>query len=609
MSGLRANQAALSLVSSNVANVETPGYVRKTVNQVQTTTGTGSAGVSVVGVNRELDVYVQKQVLTETSGASYASTLSAALQRLQGIYGDPSSNTTLESAFNTLTAALQALSTSSDSPAARSTAVNAAQSLAQMLNSTSAGIQSLRSDAESSIKSSVDAANNAMQQIATINNQLLGTTGDDAAAASLLDQRDQYITQLSQLMDIRVLTNDRNQVTVFTNSGVQLVGSEAAKITFDAQGTVTPNTAWNSDPSKSTLGTLTLTFPHGGDIDLISTNSIRSGSIAANLQLRDQTLVQAQAQIDQLAGAMASALSDKTTAGTKDAGPPVNFSLDLTGLQNGNNVKFTYTDSSNKTHNITLVQVDDPSVLPLKNSATNDPNDEVYGVDFSQGMGSALTQLSALFGGTGLQFSNPSGNTLQVGGDAGGAAVVSSASSTITMTDLTSGNPQLPLFVDNGVPYTGAITGTGSQQTGLAARISVNNLLLADPSRMIVYGSGTQSGDTTRSDFILSQLTQGSYYVSPQTGIGSSATPFKGTLLGFVQQFTTSQGQAASAAQQLADGQNVVLSTLQNKLNSTSGVNIDEEMAHLLSLQNAYSANARVMSTVKDMFDSLLQSM
>jgi flagellar hook-associated protein 1 len=51
----------------------------------------------------------------------------------------------------------------------------------------------------------------------------------------------------------------------------------------------------------------------------------------------------------------------------------------------------------------------------------------------------------------------------------------------------------------------------------------------------------------------------------------------------------------------------VVLSTLQQKFNSQSGVNIDEEMAHLLSLQNAYAANARVMSTVKQMFDSLMQ--
>ena len=44
-------------------------------------------------------------------------------------------------------------------------------------------------------------------------------------------------------------------------------------------------------------------------------------------------------------------------------------------------------------------------------------------------------------------------------------------------------------------------------------------------------------------------------------------------------------------------------------MNSTSGVNIDEEMAHLLALQNAYSANARVMSTVKDMYTALLQAM
>ena len=66
-------------------------------------------------------------------------------------------------------------------------------------------------------------------------------------------------------------------------------------------------------------------------------------------------------------------------------------------------------------------------------------------------------------------------------------------------------------------------------------------------------------------------------------------------------------GQAADTAKQIADGQDVVLSTLQQKFSSKSGVNIDEEMAQLLSLQNAYASNARVMSTVKQMFDALLQ--
>ena len=67
------------------------------------------------------------------------------------------------------------------------------------------------------------------------------------------------------------------------------------------------------------------------------------------------------------------------------------------------------------------------------------------------------------------------------------------------------------------------------------------------------------------------------------------------------------QGSAAASAQQLSDGQDVVLATLQKKMDSVSGVDIDEEMANLLALQNAYSANARVMSTVNSMFQSLMQ--
>ncbi len=107
ISGLRANQAALALVSSNVANAETPGYVRKTVTQIQTVSS-DSSSVRVTGVNRELDTYIQKQVLTETSGAAYADARSSALQNLQGIYGDPSSSGTIEANFNNLTSAVQA---------------------------------------------------------------------------------------------------------------------------------------------------------------------------------------------------------------------------------------------------------------------------------------------------------------------------------------------------------------------------------------------------------------------------------------------------------------------------------------------------------------------
>src|SRR6266850_1752559 len=547
MSGLRATQASLALVSSNVANAETPGYVRKTVNQITGVTGDFGSSVRINGVNRELDAYLQTQIRTEMSGAAYADVRSTFLANLQTVYGNPDSTGTIEDAFNALTTAVQGLSTSPDSQSARIGVVNAAQSMAEQLNATTQGIQNLRANAETAINDSINTANNALKQIAFINNQLQSNGQTDSSTASLLDQRDQYIDQLSQLVDIRVVTNSQNQATVFTNSGVQLVGTEAAQLTFNPQGTVTPNTLYNADPTKSNLGTITIDFPHGGSYDMVSTNAIRSGNI--------------------------------------------------TGA----------------THNLSIMRVDDPSVLPLTNSATLDPNDEVLGINFAGGMASVVTQLNTALGSSAnLQFSNPSGSTLRVLDDgAPNRSDVTAASVTATVSSLTGGSAQLPLFTDSGMLYTGAITANGSQQTGLAARISVNSALLGDPSRTIIYSTNplTASGDTTRSDFILTQLTTGSYRYSPQTGIGTTGAPFTGSLLSFTKQVISAQGEAASSAKQLADGQDVVLNTLKNKMSSTSGVNIDEEMAHLLALQNAYSANARVMSTVKDMYTALLQAM
>jgi flagellar hook-associated protein 1 len=607
MSGLRANQLALSLTSSNVANSDTPGYIRKTVNQIQTSSGSIGAGVSVTGVNRELDLYLQQQIRTEQSGASYADLRSSILSSLQSIYGTPGGTGTLETAFNKLVTAVQGLSTSSDSQSARIGVLNAAQSLTQQLNSMSGGIQSLRSQAESGLNSAVNTANTAMQQIVNLNTQLQSGNTSDAAAAALKDQRDQYVDQLSQLMDIRVIDNGNNQIQVFTNSGVQLVGAEASTLSFNPQGTVTPNTQWDADPTKSNLGTLTLHFPNGGSLNLIQTNSIRSGTIAGYLELRDKTLVQAQTQLDQFAANMSSLLSDKTTAGTAvSSGPSNGFDLDLSGLQNGNVIHLTYTDTSNVQHQLSLVRVNDPSVLPLSNNATTDPNDQVIGIDFSAGMASVTSQLNAALGSAGLQFSN-TGSTLRVLDDGVGTATVNAASVTSTTSSLLGGSGEVPLFTDGNSLYTGAITAAGQQSVGLAARIRVNSQLVGDPAKLVQYNATTPSGDTKRPDFLYQQLTAGKSLYSPSTGFGTSTLPFQATLSNFSQQIASAQGQAADTAKQIADGQDVVLSTLQQKFNSESGVNIDEEMAHLLSLQNAYAANARVMSTVKQMFDALMQ--
>jgi flagellar hook-associated protein 1 FlgK len=615
MSGLRANQAALSIVSSNVANSQTPGYVAQTPNQIEVVNGGFGATAMTNGVSRELDTFVQNQLRTETGGSGYADQMANILKQLQNVYGSPGNDGTLETALNNFTSALQALSTSAGSSSAQTVAVGAAQALAQQLNATTKGIQSLRSNADQDLGTSAQQANAAMQQVADINTKLQGLLPNDPTAATLMDQRDQAINTLSKYVDVRVVTDSSNQANIYTTTGIQLVGAGlASQFSFSSAGALSATSQYNTNPVKSGVGALTIRLPNGSQIDVVANNVVSSGQIAADLKLRDQTLVQAQTQVDQLAATMSSALSDKTTAGSAVSGPPAGFDVDLAGAQPGNTINLTYADTTTNTQRqITLVNVTDPAALPLLN-ATN-ANPVRVGVDFSGGMGAIASALNTALSGTHLTFSAAplpaTATTLRVTDDGSGLAKVNSSSITKTISSLTSGSPQLPLFTDGGQAlYTGAITASGSQMTGLAGRIAVNTQLSTDPTRLSVYSTSpvTPAGDTTRSDYLYSQLTTATYSYSPQTGLGSASQPFSGSISNYLQQFLSVQGNASTQATQLQQGQSVVVSTLQAKFNSTSSVNLDSEMSNLIQLQNAYAANAHVMSVVQSMMNTLLQA-
>lgn len=612
MSGLSASQAGLSIVSSNVANASTPGYVSQSLNLNEYGAGSVGTGVQVAGITRALDTYVQSQLRTETSGGGYADQMSSVLQQLQTVYGTPGGQGTLETAFSNLTTAVQGLAANSGAYSSQSAVVTAAQNMAQELNSTTQGIQALRTNVQQDIATSVASANADMTQIANLNTQLQGLSPTDPSTATLEDQRDTAINQLAKLVDVRVSTTGNNQVSIYTNSGVQLVGAQASTLSFNGPATLGASNLYNTNPTQNGVGTITLTSPSGATTDMDATNGFSSGQIAADLKLRDTTLVQAQNQVDQLAASMSSALSDTTTAGTAvTSGTQAGFTLDLTNMQPGNTINLTYTNTATGAQQqLQIVAVGSSSVLPLPTPSSTSPNTAVVGVNVSGGMASIVSQLNAALGGANLQFSNPSGSTLQVlNGTATGSAV-SSASATITTSSLTSGSAALPLFTDGNALYTGAITSSGSQLTGYAGRITVNPAVVANPSSLTVYSTSpaTASGDTTRADFINSQLTTGSFTYSPVTGLGSSATPFTGTITSYMQQFLGLQGSNATNAQQLAQGQDVVVNTLQQSYNTATGVNMDAQMSNLISLQNAYSANAHVMAVVQSMFTTLLQA-
>jgi flagellar hook-associated protein 1 FlgK len=186
---------------------------------------------------------------------------------------------------------------------------------------------------------------------------------------------------------------------------------------------------------------------------------------------------------------------------------------------------------------------------------------------------------------------------------------VTSAAAIASLSTRASGSAQLPLFTDGNAPFTGAITASGNQATGFAGRIAVNAAVLADPSKLVMFQTAppTPSGDATRPNFIWNQLASALIDFPPSSGLGSANVPFHGTLAAFASQVISQQSQAANSADNLKQGQDIIVNALQQRFQQASGVDIDTEMSHLITLQTTYGANARVLTTVKQMMDTLLQ--
>jgi flagellar hook-associated protein 1 len=607
LAGVNTTQQSLSVIAGNVANANTPGYAEETASQVAlATSGQPGASVEVAGINRDLNTLLQGQLWTETSGSSYADTSAQIYQQLQQIYGVPGSSTSFDAIYNNFTTALQGLSSNPASASQQSAVIGAAQALTQNLNSMTSTVQQLRTQAEQGISTGVQTANTALQQVAQINQQL-EAAGADSATASLEDQRDQDITQLAQLMNVTVVRNPDNQISIFTGNGQQLVaGPQASQLAFSNAGTLSATSLWSANASQDAVGTITLTSPGGTGTDLVAEGAIQSGQLGAYVQMRDAILPQAQNQLDELANQMSQALSNQTTAGTAvTSGGQAGFNVDVGALLPGNSAQLSYTDSSNVTHSITIVSLGQGGALPLQTSPPNS-NSQIIGINFSGGLSSVVSQLNAAFGGN-LQFADPSGTVLQVLNANATANVVNSLTATATATSLTGGSAPLPLFTDGSQPITGVLTSTGSQTTGLAGTIAVNPALINSPSSLVAYASNTSAGDPTRPNFMLNQLTNATLTFSPDTGIGTAQTPYSANLVNYMSQVASQQSQAANAATNLQQGQDTVLAALQQRFNDQSGVNIDTEMSNLIALQNAYGANARVMSVIQQMMSTLLQ--
>lgn len=621
VSGLTINQAQMDIVSRNIANAGTVGFNRRVLRTQETSaTGITAGAVREIGVDRMLDTLLQRQLRTEAGGAGYSNIRADYMQRVDVLFGQPGSTVGINQSFADFSQAMQQLAADPASPTSRQDALGKAQSLAAMISSLSNNVQAMRGEIEARIANDAQKVNGLLTGIERTT-RTLASTFDSATRQGLLDERDRYVDEMSSYMDVRTYDNGTGNFNIYTSGGAPLfVEGRKLRLQFDERFTVTADSVYDPVVANSGVGHLRIGDPIGGAVNLTNNGAIRSGSFGALFELRDRILTETQAHLDEFAAAIATSLGDTTVNGAAaTVGAATGFDVNLNNLQSGNVITLNYTETPAGTQRkVSLIVVNNPAALPLAAGATADPNDFEFGIDFSGGIPAAIASIGAALAGVpsgaGLTVTNPAAGVMRIVDDgAGNTTNVNALSARRTVTGLTDDTMSLPFFVDqSGLPvvYSGSFD-NGPQKRGFAAAIRVNPALLADPSRLVVFDTiapgTTTAGDPARPSFLRDQLQSWETDYTPSISLTGSTAIYRGTAAQFIDRVIATQSQASSNATALQEGQEIVVATLRERVADVSGVSTDQELGDLIQIQNTYSANARIVSAVREMFDALLR--
>jgi flagellar hook-associated protein 1 FlgK len=209
--------------------------------------------------------------------------------------GQPSDATSLPSQLSAFNQALTTLSASPDNTALQTGAVNAAQSLIGTFHTLSAAVATGREQADQNIASGVATVNQTLDQLAQNEKGLQSAAADGQSIASYQDTRDQLLSTLSQYVPIKVFPTG-NSIVVTTDQGTTLWDGAEHTLAFSATPDIPSQTQQTADPTNGYGGGLSAVTVDGQPIAMS-----QSGSIAANLTLRDVTLPAFGRQLDQIA--------------------------------------------------------------------------------------------------------------------------------------------------------------------------------------------------------------------------------------------------------------------------------------------------------------------
>jgi len=558
VASLKVNQQAIQLLSSNVAHANDPNYTKKTIATESIYNGPDqSGGIVVAGYSSAVNDAMRKQYEALTAQSSTSSTSSDYLSRIQDILGSSTDSASFPSLLSSFTTAWQQYQADPDSATAQQQVVSLGQRFADSVNQAATQIDQLDQDVKSDTDTSVKNLNDLLEQVYNVNVELKGTTTNDPAHGDLVDQRDALVRQVAQLVDVRTIERDDGTVSLFTTGGMSLLDGAPRKFSYDGTNVIDVE----SNQAVS--------------------NQIRGGSLKAQLDFRmdnsSQNMPPSGDPGTEVIRKLKSQLDLVASAFTSTVGNPATFSGAYNNAASSQRVSSTFattvkaspTTAQSSTVNLSgSLQAGDVFAVTVNGktysytATTGDTSlDQIASQLASKINGDATLGVTAVPGVGSLQLQNSTNN------------VSFDVSTTV--------NGQKPELTS------GFFTGTNRYD------FSINSSLL----------DGTQQLKRNAASDVVNSLTNSSRnFVA--SGLSVTNTSYNGLVSNLVGTASTNAKTVSDQAQLNSD----TLTMTQQQYQSSTGVNLDEEIANLQVLQNAYSASARLLSVIQTLYDTLDQA-
>ena len=290
-SGLDAIERQIALLSQNVANANTPNYVRQTLPLSSLDTAGGPAGVRVGLATRSMDDHLQASVFAAVGTEAGSKVTQTALDGIDQVSGTPGSGQDLSSLLGSLRDSFSTLVNDPASASQQLDVIDKAGALVNGLQTVGNALVKGRQAAQDTLVKDVTTANDSLHAVGLLTDQIIATKASGQSTADLENQRDGELQTLAQLTGARFIKSANGDI-------LGIAGNSLLPLHADQGPFSLGSTNFSGATPAASVPALKL--------DGIVASGL-GGEIGANLALRDTTLPNLQAGLDQFAQSLASA--------------------------------------------------------------------------------------------------------------------------------------------------------------------------------------------------------------------------------------------------------------------------------------------------------------